>query len=480
MDARHALAGLCLAMVLRSGLADAQMPIVMPGMPPFPVMPGPGAAAPPIDPNGCETIAVYPPGRREPGRDGMHTGPRPGAFDIQAYPGPHKPQLRLDAPPQEMRRALLFAPLDQVPHTAAQNFPAGFQGVIGHDTLGCLAASLTKAGYNVDPNEMRGRLLPDGAQVHTGLDAIVELYQHLRSQKYAVLYLMTHGAAVEASGDDPADVLLTMGYMQKPQVEALDSQAIREGSTLDIVARNRVLVGMGMQPGTDDANAFRKTIAFDQEDSQGRIKVQLKASFFQLLRARSGVRFDQTLVLPVVCESGANAALRKAFQAKSFFGWENSPNTSVAVRAGEQIFDLLRDQGRTVRQAWQVWFWHTNWYNKEHHLNDAASQPTALHAYGSNGLEYSPIAENSQIFIFYGRNEGGDTTKAALPAVLGALRGCLAVWATGKRAPPHSGLCPDLEASTIPTTDEVDDAAYELGDGDGNQHGWKRMTLTDD
>ena len=406
-----------------------------------------------------------------------------GIFNLVAFPGPAKASLRDDAPPADWRQALLIAPLDQIPHRAAQDFPKGFQEEIGHDHLGCLAASLKKAGYQVDPDELRGRVVagPDGPrELHTGVDAIVELAEHLRARPYGVVYLQAHGVAVErdVTPGAGADVWLHMGYIPAERAAALRQRALDRQTSVDRLVRDAILERLHLTG--EDADAFRATFAANEEERDGRIKVRLKAGFFRLLRERLGVSFAHTLVYLMVCESGVNFAMRDAFAAAVFFGWDSSPAVALAARAAEQILDDLGDRGRTARQAWHNWFLHASWYNRAHKIKDASMQPTGLRAFATAGLELPRIRGQALAFILYARHQGGDTSKEALAHSIAGIRNCHATfWAGGKLAGMTAPFCQNLQAG-LPTADDVDDAAYELGDGEGTRNGIARFTLRDD
>ena len=413
----------------------------------------------------------------QPGREGIQ--PRGTLFGVSNYNAKlqPKPITSVDSPPATARKALLFAPLYDVPHpgpvykddVVVAGTWSGFREASNGNNIECISAALKRAGYAVDT--ILGRT-EKGKPVETGIDAIVKLTKKLTASEYGAIYFMTHGAAPDASV-----IKLEMGTLSDADRKAvIGERKIRheEMTTLEDAIREKILREAGL-PLDDD---FKKTIRANVEIN-GRLEIWVSSEFFRLLRTKQGVSFANTLVFVNACSSAANAGLVNAFDAKAFFGFQRPPDLSFSSDAAQTIFDLLPDKARSARNAWSMWARYERWL-------EAASGVTRpdrtkvdiLKAYGKSGVEYAGMADQTVILIYKMRH--GPTSGASdITKSMGIVQSCSQqFWSSGTSTGLKSPACHNLEfGSHLPTDEEVADAVFEVGGGGDLPYG--RWTMAD-
>ena len=429
-------------------------------------------------PSNPQGIAKYK-GRNftEPGREGLKPGK--GLFGVAGYNAnvQPKPITSDDSPPTSARRALMFAPLYDVPHPGPiydkNDNPAvgtwsGFRETTGNN-IECISADLKRGGYAIDP--ILGRIVK-GKEVDTGVEAIVGLAKKLTANQYGIIYLLTHGAELDATR-----IRIEMGTLgEDEQQKIAGNHKITHGEfvSLEDAIRTKILTDAGLP--LDDK--WKLTIRASW-NVLGRLELWVSSEFFRLLRTEKGVDFSDTLVFANACSSAANGGLRSAFDAKVFFGWDRPPDLVFASWASQEIFDVLPDKGRTARNAWITWVRHEKWIE----LLAARERPArtkveGLKAYGKSGVEYAHPTDNSVILIYRMRHgplsAGSDITKS-----IGFVKSCSdRFWSLGKKPGTADPGCTNIGFTTaVPTTDDVDDAIFDVGGGGAQPFG--RWTLAD-
>lgn len=441
--------------------------------------PAPAAANPCVElPGSPSGVAKTSRGNlAQPGREGLQ--PKGSLYGVTNYnpKAQPKPITSADTPPATARKALLFAPLYDMPHPgpvyqgdlAVAGTWSGFREASGGNNIECIAADLKRGGYAVDT--ILGRT-EKGKPVDTGIDAIVKLTKKLTGSEYGVIYVMTHGAA-----PDGAVIKLEMGTLSDADRQAvIGERKIRheEMTTLEDAIREKILREAGL-PLDDE---FKKTIRANVEIN-GRLELWVSSEFFRLLRTKQGVSFANTLVFVNACSSAANAGLVNAFDAKAFFGFSRPPDLSFSSDAAQTIFDLLPDKVRSARDGWSMWARYERWL-------EAASGVTrpdrtkvgVLKAYGKNGVEYAPMTDQAVILIYRLRN--GPTSAASdITKSIGVVQSCQKLfWSSGTKTGLKSPGCHNLEfGNHLPTDAEVADAVFEVGGGGDLPYG--RWTMAD-
>jgi hypothetical protein len=418
----------------------------------------------------------------EPGREGL--GPQ-GGYGVVNYTTRDQPTpvSSADSPPAGQRRALLVAPLYRVPHPGPgydrQDRPAivtwtGFAAG-SRFSLDCVEADLKRAGYAID--KISGRVDRSGKRVDTGLDALVALTKYLTTNEYGVVYFLTHGAEI-----NERLLKLEMGALDEAERKKitgdgrLDSDAVLK---LEATIRERVLREAGLPQDED----LKRTINARVE-ARGYIELWVSADFFRLLRERKGLDFSRTLVFVNACSSAANQSLRQAFEPRAYFGFDQPPDLDFAGSAANTIFDELPDRARSARNAWQMWARHESWIAAVARERAGIERPDRtkverVKAYGSSGVAYPPLADQSVILIYrmrHGPPAGAERLKTSSSLVTNCWT---TYWSAGKNA---SGLqakaCNDIElGSHTPTQDEYEDALFEATGEPARPYG--RFTLTD-
>ncbi|HXH20740.1 MAG TPA: hypothetical protein VNN10_01835 [Dehalococcoidia bacterium] len=415
----------------------------------------------------------------EPGREGLQ--PRPGVFLVPSYnpndqPRPIKSD---DSPPASARRALLFAPLYQVPHpgpvyTSADKKVAGmwsgFKETTGSN-IECLSEDLRKGGYTLDT--VLGRV-QGGRRVETGLEALLTLTRKLTTTEYGVLYFLTHGAElndrllkIEMGALDEADRRRIAGSGR------LDHESIQR---LQDAIRDQVAREAGLAGDQD----FRRTI-YANTDINGFIELWVSADFFRLLREKKGLDFSDALVFVNACSSAANQSLQAAFDARVYFGWDQPPDLVFASEAAMRIFDLLPDKARSARNAWQMWARYEGWLEAAGgRERPARTKIERLRAYGRNGIAYPRMADQTVVLIYrmrFGPPAGPDRLQGALNVVTACWN---EYWSSGRAVTGlQSTACSMIQLSSnrAPTQDEYEDAVHEVGGPIERPYG--RWTLAD-
>jgi hypothetical protein len=202
-------------------------------------------------------------------------------------------------------------------------------------------------------------------------------------------------------------------------------------------------------------------------------------SFFQMLRDQKSVSFDKTLVFLNTCSSGAGTSLKDAFNARAFFGWAIPMDGVFVSDTAETIFDSVTDKARSARNAWWMWRRHEAWQiEQEGKARDDNAKPEQLKAYGVGGAEYGPITSQSVILIYRLRH-GPSSASSDIAKSLLVVKSCSELfWSVGKKTGLASPACHQLEfGNALPTTDEVDDALFEVGGAAQKPFG--RWTLAD-
>lgn len=398
----------------------------------------------------------------EPGREGLQ--PRSGVFGVTVYDPKVQPNpvTSADSPPASARKALVFAPLYDVPHPGPlydkSGNPivgtwSGFREATG-DNINCITADLKRGGYSID--SILGKI-EKGKPVGTGVDAVVQLARKLTSTQYGAIYILTHGAA-----HDDRQVKLEMGTLSEDEREKIvgdHKMTHAEFISVEDAVRTKILTDAGL-PQDDE---WKRTIRANMEVN-GRLEVWVSSEFFRLLREEKGVDFSATMVFANACSSAANPGLRSAFNARAFFGWERPPDMVFASDAAQVIFDLIPDKARTARNAWAMWARYSKWLEAASgRPNPPRTQIEMLKAYGANGVEYPRPADQTVVLIYRLRN-GPASAASDITKSIGVVTACNdQFWAQGKRTGLASPACHNLElGSHLPTAEEVNDALFEV------------------
>ncbi len=416
----------------------------------------------------------------EPGREGLQ--PRPGVFLVPEY-NPNnqpKPIKSDDSPPVASRTALLFAPLYDVPHpgpvyTASGKIIAatwsGFRETTGSN-IECLTSDLEKGGYKPDP--VLGKV-QGGRRVQTGLDALLTLTRKLTTTDYGVLYFLTHGAEVndrllkiEMGALDEADrIRITgTGKLGHEQMQKL------QDTIRDQVAR---------EAGLADDQELKLTI-YANSDINGFIDLWVSADFFRILREKKGLDFSDTLVFVNACSSAKNLSFQSAFDSRAYFGWDQPPDLVFASEAAIQIFDLLPDKARSVRNGWQMWVRYEGWKVARGGVTPPdRAKVERLKAYGRQGVEYPRMADQTVVLIYrmrFGPPAGTDRLQGALNVVTACWT---EFWSAGTGVSglksPACSMIQSGGSNRAPTQEEYEDAVYEVGGPGEKPYG--RWTLAD-
>jgi hypothetical protein len=422
----------------------------------------------------------------QPGREGLQPAPAkqkpppPVVFGVTGYDAQKQPKpiSSDDSPPASERRALLFAPLYDVPHpgpvysgaSVKDGMWSGFRKGSGGNNIECIAANLERGGYK--PDTILGRI-EGGKPVETGIDAFVKLTQKLTSTSYGVIYIMTHGAEINNSV-----LRLEMGTLSDEDRKAvIGERKIGHGeeTTLEDAIRVKMLREAGLSPDEDLKLTIRANI-----EASGRLEIWVSSEFFRLLRENEGVSFANTLVFVNACSSAANQGLVKAFDAKAFFGFQRPPDLSFSSDAAQEMTDLLPDKARSARNAWQMWVRFHAWSQAFSKAKaDDRTKISILKAYGKFGVEYAPITDQSVLLIFRARH-APTSGKADITTAIANMHDCAKkFWSAGKRATFGNTGCRNWELGGVPppTDAEVADAVFELGGGGDASYG--RWTMTD-
>ncbi len=446
--------------------------------------------------NGCGELPAIPSGGAvktskgrtvQPGREGLQPAPAkqkpppPVLYGVSGYDAAKQPKpiSSADSPPAGARKALLFAPLYDVPHsgpvyegdTTAPGHWSGFRDGSGGNNVECIAAALKRGGYA--PETILGRI-EKGKPVQSGIDALVELTKKLTSTEYGVIYFMTHGAE-----RDNGTIKLEMGALsEQDRKDVIGERKIRheDATTLEDAIREKILREAGL-PLDDD---LKLTIRANVTDLDGSLQLWVSSEYFRLLREKMGVSFANTLIFVNACSSAANQGLVKAFDAKAFFGFQRPPDLSFSSDAAAQIIDLLPDKARSARNAWQMWVRYHAWLQAFAKAKpDERVQISILKAYGKNGVEYAPITDQTNLLIFRARH-GPEPGKVDITTAIANMSECSKrFWSAGKRATFGNTGCRNWELGVVPppTDAEVADAVFELGGGGDAPYG--RWTMTD-
>jgi hypothetical protein len=453
--------------------------------------------AAPTPSTGCGELPAIPSGGAvktskgrtvQPGREGLQPAPAkqrpppPVLYGVTGYDAAKQPKpiSSADSPPVGARKALLFAPLYDVPHsgpvyagdgTTAGRW-SGFRDGSGGNNIECIAAALKRAGYGT-PETILGRI-EKGKPVQSGIDALVELTKKLTSSEYGVIYIMTHGAE-----RDNGTIKLEMGSLsEQDRKDVIGERRIRheDATTLENAIREKILREAGLPLDED----LKLTIRANVTDLDGSLQLWVSSDYFRLLREKKGLSFANTLIFVNACSSAANQGLVKAFDAKAFFGFQRPPDLSFSSEAAQQIIDLLPDKARSARNAWQMWVRYHAWLQAIAKAKpDARVQISILKAYGKNGVEYAPITDQSVLLIFRARH-GPEPGKVDITTAIANMQDCSKkFWSAGKRATFGNLGCRNWELGVVPppTDAEVADVVFELGGGGDAPYG--RWTMTD-
>lgn len=412
----------------------------------------------------------------QPGREGLQ--PKGSLYGVSNYnpKGQPKPITSADSPPAGARKALLFAPLYDVPHPGpvykgdllTVGTWSGFREATD-DNIACITADLKRGGYV--PETILGRI-EKGKPVDTGIDALVKLTKKLTGGEYGVIYFMTHGAA-----PDGAIVKLEMGTLSEEDRESvIGERKIRheEATTIEDAIREKVLREAGL-PLDDD---LKKTIRANVEVN-GRLELWVSSEYFRLLRVKMGVSFANTLVFANACSSAANAGLVNAFEAKAFFGFQRPPDLVFSSDAAQTIFDLLPDKARSARDAWSMWARYERWLEAVAGVTRPdRTKIDVLKAYGKNGVEYARM-EDQTVILIYRLRHGPTSAASDITKSIGVVQSCSQMfWSSGTKTGLKSPGCHNLEfGNHLPTDAEVADAVFEVGGGGDLPYG--RWTLAD-
>lgn len=413
----------------------------------------------------------------EPGREGLQ--PAAGVFGVTVYNAKTQPKPinSADSPPASARKALLFAPLYDVPHPGPlynkQGDPivgtwSGFRETTGNN-IECVSADLKRGGYGVET--ILGRI-EKKKPVETGVDAIVGLTKKLTAGQYGVLYFLTHGAA-----PDDRTIKLEMGTLgedERKKIVGDHKITHSEFVSLEDAIRVKILTDAGL-PLDDE---WKRTIRANMEFN-GRLELWVSSEFFRLLREQKGVNFDNTLVFANACSSAANGGLRSAFDAKAFFGWERPPDLVFASEAAQTIFDVLPDKARTARNAWSMWARYEKW------LEAAGGRPRpprtqveGLKAYGKSGIEYPRPSDNTVILIYRIRHGPASASSDITKGITVVSECSRLFWSLGKKPGLASPACTQIGFTTqVPSDEEVADAVFDVGGAASEPYG--RWTMAD-
>lgn len=444
----------------------------------------------PTDPRGITKVNGA--NLAEPGREGVR--PSGGVFGVAAYVAtdPAKPLTSDDSPPADARRALVVSPLYRVAHPGPGYDRQGNPKVVLWDgflnatdgNLECVTADLQAAGYKVD-SVLGSRNRKTGVGSHTGVDALIETTKLLATNKYGVVYFLTHGAESVvrgADGDQPI-IKLQMGALSetdRKQLAASSNRDLSDVLALETAIRDRVIREVGL-PNTDE---MRRSINARFDSGLGFIDLWVTSDYFRLVREAKGLDFSRTFVVANACSSAANAGLRNAFSARAFLGWDQPPDSLFLSSATKVIFDELKDHTRSLRQAWQMWTRHEGYVEALARSvgapeRDARNRVERLKLYGTDGVEYSKLQDQSVVLIFRMRH-GPPEAARRLDASTKVVGNCWTTfWASGKNV---SGLaspaCNSIELGNhVPTQEEVDDALFEVSGAPPQPFG--RFTLAD-
>ena len=413
----------------------------------------------------------------QPGREGLQPA---GLYGVTKYNSKlqPKPITSADSPPAGTRKALLFAPLYDVPHpgpvykddVVVAGMWSGFRDGSGGNNIECITADLKRGGYKVET--ILGRVVK-GKPVETGIEALVGLTKKLTSTEYGVIYIMTHGAEVNSS-----TIRLEMGTLsEQDREDVIGERKMRheEATTLEDAIREKILREAGL-PLDDD---LKKTIRANVINNDGSLELWVSSEYFRLLRETKGLSFANTLIFVNACSSAANQGLVRAFDAKAFFGFARPPDLSFSSDAAQAIIDMLPDKVRSARNAWSMWARYQRWLEaaSEREAPDRANVDV-LKAYGKSGVEYARMEDQTVILIFRLRH-GPASGAADITKSIGVVQSCSQMfWSSGTKTGLKSPGCHGLEfGNHLPTDEEVADAVFEVGGGGDLPYG--RWTLAD-
>ncbi len=446
--------------------------------------PAPAAANPcaalPANPSGTTNTSA---GRiAQPGREGVQ--PRKTLYGVNKYSSKlqPKPITSADSPPPSARRALLFAPLYDVPHPATVyrgdvSVPgtwSGFRAGSGGNNIECITADLERGGYKVET--ILGRVV-NKKPIETGIAALVGLTKKLTSGEYGVIYFMTHGAEITRSGELEQNAInLEMGTLSEADQEAvIGERRIRheDMTSLEDAIREKILREVGLPLNDDLKRTIRANI-----NVGGRLELWVSSDYFRLLREEKGLSFANTLLIVNACSSAANQGLVNAFEPKAFFGFERPPDLFFSSDAAQEIIDLLPDKARSVRHAWAMWVRYHAWLHAFSGVTPSDRvKVSILKAYGKFGVEYAPM-EDQTVILIYKMRHGPESGKADITKSMNFIQSsCLPNWSAGKKD-AFAKSCHDLEfGGHLPTDAEVADAFFEVGGAGDAPYG--RWTMTD-
>jgi hypothetical protein len=413
----------------------------------------------------------------EPGREGLQ--PRPGVFLVPVYnPNDQPNPIKTDDSP-ESRKALLFAPLYQVPHpgpvyTSSDQKVAGtwsgFKETTGSN-IECISADLTRGGYTIETvlGHVQGN-----RRLETGLDALLTLTKKLTTTDYGVLYFLTHGAEL-----NDRVLKMEMGALDEADRTRITGNG-KLGHEQMMKLQDTIRDQVAKEAGLADDLEFKRTI-YASTDINGFIELWVSADFFRLLRERKGLDFSDTLVFVNACSSAANLSFQSAFDAKAYFGWDQPPDLVFASEAAQRIVDLLPDKARSVRNAWQMWARYESWVQRAGSFEPPArAKIERLKAYGQKGVAYPTMADQT-VALIYRMRFGPPAGKDRLQGAVNVVTACWdQYWASGKAVTGlQSPACSQIQLSSnrAATQDEYEDAVFEVGGPIDKPYG--RWTLAD-
>lgn len=407
----------------------------------------------------------------EPGREGLNPA---GGYGVAVYDAriQPKPINSADTPP---KRALLVAPVYELDHPLRGGGKTilyeSFKSALG-STIECVQSDLTGAGYTVDTiiGTTQG-----GKPVRTGDQAVEEFAKSLATNKYGVLYVLSHGANLDYGQPPSNQSLIYMGLLNLDRSElkkAVNGRKLTPDTRADVVKALVSLSGLTWD-GSGDA-PFLVGFEFN-----GSAVVWVTPKFFTLLRTQKSVSFDKTLVFLNLCSSGAGSSLKDALSPRAFFGWAVPVDSVFAADAAETIFDSLTDKARSARNAWTMWRRHEAWkITNESTPRPDNAKPDQLRASGVGGVEYPGITSQS-VLLIYRLRAGPSSATADITQSISMVRNCSTTfWSSGTSTGLKSPACHSLElGNNLPKDAEVADAIFEVGGGGSLPFG--RWTLAD-
>lgn len=438
------------------------------------------------DGDGCAVLpqaaAGFKSGLAEPTREGIDPA---GGYGVTVYQPTSQPTplTSADSPPQDERRALLVSPQYDVtppqdPHLPADKQEQSIHNDIGHDDIGCIKASLTKAGYGVDTvlgsND-------DEDLINTGEMALVHMTDDLLDHTYGVFYFAGHGFTLGPKGElhglefGPIDLTDPVVHEvlgdenptnDKPELRHRLAQAIADEA------------GLNWDPDNPSINVI--------VSDEGWPVLVVYPQYFTQVRAQ-GASFSHSLVWINACSSAvsySNGSLPAAFHAAAFVGWANTMWGTLISDIAEEAFDDMIDKVRTVRAAAEWAEIHEVWEqlgepSPDPKIDPKIVDPHSIVALGKNLTPYPTIDEQTAVFVYYMRN-APSSVDADLATNATFVKTCYDdYWKKGKQAGVVGPSCQQMQAGSVPKAADVDDALAEVGAPGAPAEPFGRWTLSD-